>query len=1216
MGKSYVKWVSGNPQFVDKAGANLMKLDVVNNDIYFGDDVTVYFGDGGDFSIEYASGTDVCTFATAGGTTFVLGAELDYSAAAADITVASDTQAALEFYDATTKYIVHDTRVTVTGVTNVMFTGMPLSMTAASGVWKRTVGITPGTTTLVGGVGVTAMEGIGLYIAQPTLTSASSPAVALASTVYIADEPLAAGTATITAGYALKVAAGAVYFGGGEINVSGAATDLVIADNLSAALEITDGTTTFATLDTRDTVTGITNVAIVGIPSTITAASGVTKVVVSITPGTTTLSGSAGVTAMEGIALNIAQPTITSSGTPATASASTVYIAAAPLAAGTATITAGYALNIAAGTALFGGDISVAAGAVDLVLASDTAAALEFYDGTTKFIAIDTRNTVSAVTNMAITAMPSTITAGGGVTKVTVSIAPGTTTLSGSTGVNAMEGIGLYIAQPTITSSGTPAVASASTLYIAAEPTVGGTATITAGYALHIASGTVYNADTTEASSIVSGATFIAGGVGIAKKLYVGGDLNLATNAIDIFAKADTAAAWEFSDSTTKFLIVDTRDTVTGITNMAFEAMPSVITAASGVTKVTVKITPGVTTLTGAVGVTAMEGIALNILAPTITSTSAPAVALASTVYIANAPTGTGSGPASVTVGYALKIAAGDVYLGGGVINVSNAATDLTVKANTTAALEIYDGTTKFVALDTRNTVTAVTNVAIVGIPTTISNASGTTKLTVSITPGTTTLSTATGVTAMEGIGLYVAQPTLTSATNPAVALASTVYIADEPLAAGTATITAGYALKIAAGDVYLGGSTIDISNAATDLVLADNAAAALEITDTNMTFVALDTRDTVTAITNVAIVGIPSTITAAGGVTKITCSITPGTTTLSGGTGVTAMEGIGLYVAQPTITSAASPAVALASTVYIADEPLAAGTATITSGWALKVAAGDTYLGGAVTITEDLSLGDSDAVIFGAGPDIYVQWDGATMTSGPASGLWAACPSFLDPNPMATHGFFFDFHDVLTLNSNFLSVDDGGTGTNADVDVAGGAAAILTAGADNDHHAMTTGGEAFLFVAAKKLWFEARFRLTEANTDDSAWWFGLTNNVTTGGFQIDALGPLATYDGCMIWKDEDSLDIDFETSNAGGQATGTAITTFTSGNWTRVGFYFDGTATTSTITPYVDGVAYAAQNITLAGLDEMHFAMGVKASATNAAETLEIDFVKIIQLR
>ena len=272
-----------------------------------------------------------------------------------------------------------------------------------------------------------------------------------------------------------------------------------------------------------------------------------------------------------------------------------------------------------------------------------------------------------------------------------------------------------------------------------------------------------------------------------------------------------------------------------------------------------------------------------------------------------------------------------------------------------------------------------------------------------------------------------------------------------------------------------------------------------------------------------------------------------------------------------------------------------------------------------------EINLGDNAPIDFGTDTDLRVGHNGTYLFASSASGPWSnSPPSSIDPNPLAAFTIFDDF--VLPASATvsdvmaWTAVNDGGTGTNAFQDAAGGVYNVVTAAADNDYHAMASVAENFKFAEGKKLWFEARFKLAEATTNESAWWFGLTDTLTTGGFQDDADGPLASYDGALIWKDEATMLVDFETSNAATQNTTTAIATFVTNTWTRVGFYFDGTATTGVITPYVDvgagWVAGTPQNITLAGLEEMHMVFGVKAGPTAAAETLQVDYVKCTQLR
>lgn len=253
---------------------------------------------------------------------------------------------------------------------------------------------------------------------------------------------------------------------------------------------------------------------------------------------------------------------------------------------------------------------------------------------------------------------------------------------------------------------------------------------------------------------------------------------------------------------------------------------------------------------------------------------------------------------------------------------------------------------------------------------------------------------------------------------------------------------------------------------------------------------------------------------------------------------------------------------------------------------------------------------------------------DGRAETQATPPDLWALCPA-AGRNPYPTYEVFEDFMYPASATASDLTAwtftNDGVTGTNAFQDAVGGVFNVVTAAADNDYHAISLQHEAFKFASGKRLWLEARVKVSEATTNESTWWVGLTDTLTTGGFQADALGPLASYDGALIYKTpETALTLNFESSNAGTQVTtaGPTGSTSVSNTWTRVGFFFDGTATTSTITPYYavndsnTFVAGTAHDITLSGLEEMHLVMGIKAGPTAAAETLQIDYVKVVAER
>lgn len=273
------------------------------------------------------------------------------------------------------------------------------------------------------------------------------------------------------------------------------------------------------------------------------------------------------------------------------------------------------------------------------------------------------------------------------------------------------------------------------------------------------------------------------------------------------------------------------------------------------------------------------------------------------------------------------------------------------------------------------------------------------------------------------------------------------------------------------------------------------------------------------------------------------------------------------------------------------------------------------------------IGVTDSIAVKFGTSLDKQLAYDGTNdvlVVDPVTTGLWSGCPSPMDPDPYKYIEVSDDFVTGVATGTQFITMDDAGTGTNAHrTDIHGGVLNIVTDASDNDYHAMRSTGTPFDLVNAKAMWLEVRFRLAEATTNESAWWFGVTSEITTGGFQADTAGPLATYDGVMVWKDEASMSILSETSNAGTQLTNTTMGTFITNTWTRLGFFVSGAATTAVVTWYKEltgtgpMVAFGTpQNITRAGLVPMYLVMGVKAGPTAAAETLQVDYVKAVQLR
>ena len=226
---------------------------------------------------------------------------------------------------------------------------------------------------------------------------------------------------------------------------------------------------------------------------------------------------------------------------------------------------------------------------------------------------------------------------------------------------------------------------------------------------------------------------------------------------------------------------------------------------------------------------------------------------------------------------------------------------------------------------------------------------------------------------------------------------------------------------------------------------------------------------------------------------------------------------------------------------------------------------------------------------------------------------IWEFCPQLAALDPSVAFTFFDDFYsmDSTATVGGYTIVADGG-GAQAPTDAAGGVLSIGTDGDDNDEAYLSSIHEVFKFATGKPLWFEARVKCAEANTDDANLIIGLSDTVGADSLLDTAGGPMASYDGAVFFKVDGGTVWQFETSNAAAQVTTASAGAFVTDTWYRLGLYFDGV---SSITPYIDGVAGTAHAITLAGLEEMHLLLGAKAGDANE-EKLLVDYIKIVQIR
>ena len=212
---------------------------------------------------------------------------------------------------------------------------------------------------------------------------------------------------------------------------------------------------------------------------------------------------------------------------------------------------------------------------------------------------------------------------------------------------------------------------------------------------------------------------------------------------------------------------------------------------------------------------------------------------------------------------------------------------------------------------------------------------------------------------------------------------------------------------------------------------------------------------------------------------------------------------------------------------------------------------------------------------------------------------------------------------DTTSLPLNWAAVTDYAGPAFDSTDGAGGWGRIHVDSTDDDETYISSLGENWLFAASKPLIFLTKFKHTAGSTDGkSSFVFGLSD--TVGANSIVTAGTLMTsYDGCLFFKDEDGSHILFASSNAGTQDSADLVA-WTDADVFEGGFIFDpGAGTTGTLTPFYLTTAGdwstltmgTAQNITLAGLAEMHILMGGKTHEASAQD-IDVDYVKVIAKR
>jgi len=208
-------------------------------------------------------------------------------------------------------------------------------------------------------------------------------------------------------------------------------------------------------------------------------------------------------------------------------------------------------------------------------------------------------------------------------------------------------------------------------------------------------------------------------------------------------------------------------------------------------------------------------------------------------------------------------------------------------------------------------------------------------------------------------------------------------------------------------------------------------------------------------------------------------------------------------------------------------------------------------------------------------------------------------------PDPTEWIVFWEDFDKSQFNNitdTTTWDITNTGTGTIALTDVLGGCLLLTNAAADNDALFVQKKGECFKFTAGKKVFFKARFKVSDATESD----FII-------GLQITDTTPLDVTDGVFFQKDDDDALLDFHVEKNNTATDKTAIATVVSDTFLEVGFYYDGV---SEITYFVDGVKKGTAAVTnLVDDEELTVSFGIQ-NGEAVAKTMTVDYILAAQER
>ena len=203
-------------------------------------------------------------------------------------------------------------------------------------------------------------------------------------------------------------------------------------------------------------------------------------------------------------------------------------------------------------------------------------------------------------------------------------------------------------------------------------------------------------------------------------------------------------------------------------------------------------------------------------------------------------------------------------------------------------------------------------------------------------------------------------------------------------------------------------------------------------------------------------------------------------------------------------------------------------------------------------------------------------------------------------PAPTKFHTYYEDFDYYVAGNWTVTETQAGATQALTDGD--GGLLLITNTAADDDLVALQKVGESYRFASGKELFFEARFKVSDATQSD-----------VVIGLQITDITPLDVSDGVFFIKADGSTSVSLLVEKNGTATTTSSVATMANDTFISLGFYYDGA---SSIQYSVNGVVKGTSVTTNLPDDEDMTVTIALQNGEAVAKTMTVDYVFVAKER